>query len=48
LHNDELHDLYTPPNIVKVLNKGGWGGLDMWHAWGGVRCLQGFSWIAWR
>jgi hypothetical protein len=23
LHNDELHDLYTPPNIVKVLNKGG-------------------------
>jgi hypothetical protein len=28
------------------LNQGGWGGLDMWHAWGGKRCLQGFGWEA--
>jgi hypothetical protein len=23
LHNDELHDLYSSPNIVRVINQGG-------------------------
>jgi hypothetical protein len=44
LHNDELHSLYSTPNIVRVIKSRGWDGLDMWHAWGGERCLQGFGW----
>jgi hypothetical protein len=34
LHNDELHSLYSSPNIVRVI----------WHAW--ERCLQAFGWEA--
>jgi hypothetical protein len=34
--------------LLGSLNKGEWGGLDMWHAWGGERCLQGFGWEARR
>jgi hypothetical protein len=30
--------------LLGCLNQGECGGLDMWHAWGGVRCLQGFGW----
>jgi len=33
--------VYSSPNIVRVINQGGCGGRDMWHAWG---CLQGFGW----
>jgi hypothetical protein len=32
--------------LLVWLNKGGWGGRDMWHAW--KRCLQGFGWEAQR
>jgi hypothetical protein len=42
LHNDELHDLYSSPNIVRVINQGVLGGLDMWHAWGRGDVLTGF------
>jgi hypothetical protein len=34
LHNDELHDLYFSPNIVRVIKSRRTGGRDMWHAWG--------------
>jgi hypothetical protein len=46
LHNDELHNLYSSPNIVRVIKsrRVRWG--DMWHAWGGERCLRGFGWEA--
>jgi hypothetical protein len=44
LHNDELHDLYSSPNIVKVIKSRRINGLDMWHAWGGEKCLQCFGW----
>jgi len=39
LHNDELHSLYSSPNIVRVIKSG-----RMWWAGhgGGERCLQGF------
>jgi len=46
LHNDELHDLYSTPNIVRVIKSwrvGEVGGTCGTHGrW--ERCLQGFSW----
>jgi hypothetical protein len=43
LHNDELHSLYSSPNIVRVMKprRMRWVG----HvARMGERCLQGFGW----
>jgi hypothetical protein len=42
LHIDELHSLYSSPNIVRVIKSRGmrWAG--------GERCLQGFGWEARR
>jgi hypothetical protein len=41
LHNDELHSLYSSPNIVRVikLRRMRWAG--MWHAWG----RRGVYWV---
>jgi hypothetical protein len=47
LHNDDLHSLYSSPDIDRVIKSRGWGGQDMWHAWG-EKCLQGFGWEAQR
>jgi hypothetical protein len=47
LHNDELHSLYSSPNIVRVIKsrRMRWAG----HvARMGERCLQGFGWEARR
>jgi hypothetical protein len=43
-HNDELHSLYSSPNIVRVI-KSEVGGTCGTHG-GGERCLQGFGWEA--
>jgi hypothetical protein len=47
LHNDELHDLYSSPNIVKVIKsrRTRWVG---YVARMGKRCLQDFGWGARR
>jgi hypothetical protein len=42
LHNDELHDLYSSPNIVRVIKSRRMRGLDMWHAWVRGEVLTGF------
>jgi hypothetical protein len=34
LHNDELHSLYSSPNIVRVIKSRRMRRRDMWHAWG--------------
>ena len=34
LHNEELNDLYTSPNIVRVIKS---------EEWGEERCIQGFG-----
>jgi len=39
LHNDELHNLYTSPNIVRVIKSR----RMRWTRGGGERCLQ--SWL---
>jgi hypothetical protein len=47
LHNDELHSLYSSPNVVKVIKsrRMRWAG----HVTRmGERCLQGFGWKARR
>jgi hypothetical protein len=46
LHNDELHSLYSSPNIVKVIKsrRMRWA-RHVAHS-GGERCLQGFGWEA--
>ena len=39
LHNEELNELYSSPNIVRVINREEWDGLGMWPVWvrrGGV------------
>jgi hypothetical protein len=42
LHNDELHDLYSSSNIVRVIKSRRLDGMDMWHAWGRGGVLAGF------
>jgi len=33
LHNEELHNLYSSHNIVKLVSQNGRDGWDMWHIW---------------
>jgi len=44
VHNEELHDLYSSPNIVGMIKwkKEDWGGGISTH-WGEERCIQGFG-----
>jgi hypothetical protein len=42
LHNEELYDLYSSPNIIRVIRSE----LDVWASGtfaGGERCIQGFG-----
>jgi hypothetical protein len=52
LHNDQLHSLYSSPNIVRVIKsrRMRWAGhvARMGVGWGGERCLQSFGWEARR
>ena len=32
LRYKELHDFYFFPDVIMVINKGGWKGQGMWHA----------------
>jgi hypothetical protein len=43
LHNEELHNVYSSPNISKVINKTG----DSRNAYGAnEKCVQCFGWKA--
>jgi hypothetical protein len=48
LHNDEIHSLYSSPNIVRVIKSRRMGGGTCGTHEGGERCLQGFGWGARR
>ena len=40
LYNEELNDLYSSPNIVRVINREELDGLSMWRVWvGRGRCI---------
>jgi hypothetical protein len=43
LHNNEIHSLYSSPNIIRLIKSRGGevGGTVSTHA-GGERCLKGF------
>jgi hypothetical protein len=42
LHNDELHNLYSSPNFVRVIKSRRMRWADMWHAWGRGEVFTGF------
>jgi hypothetical protein len=49
LHNDELHDLYSSPNIVRVIKSRMMRSVGHVARMGGEeRCSQGFGWEARR
>ena len=43
LHNEEIRDLYSLPNIVRVIKSRRMRWTGHWHEWGGERCAQGSS-----
>ena len=43
LHNEELNDLYSSPNIVRVMKSRRMRGLGMWHVWVRRGCVQGLG-----
>jgi hypothetical protein len=47
LHNDELHSLYSSPNVVRAIKEGEVGWTRGMHG-GGEKCLKGFGWEARR
>jgi hypothetical protein len=42
VHNDELHKLYSSPNIVRVIKSRRMGWVGLWHAWRRVEVFTGF------
>jgi hypothetical protein len=40
--NNELHSLYSSPNIVRVIKSRRMRGWGMWHAWGRGEVFTGF------
>jgi hypothetical protein len=42
LHNDEIHSLYSSPNIVMVIKSRRMKWADMWHAWWREEVFTGF------
>jgi hypothetical protein len=42
LHNDELHNLYSSPNIIRVIKSRRMRWAGHWHAWGRGEVLTGF------
>jgi hypothetical protein len=34
LHNEELHDLYSSPSIIRIIKSKRRGRQSMWHEWG--------------
>jgi hypothetical protein len=44
LHNDKLHDLYSSPDIVRVIKSRRMRGTGHMAHMGGEKCLQGFGW----
>jgi hypothetical protein len=44
LHNEELHYLYSSPNIISQITSMRMSGLDMWHAWERRGKCTGFWW----
>jgi hypothetical protein len=46
IHNEELRDLYSLPNIVLVVKSRRMRWAGMWRVWGRGWCVQGSGWEA--
>jgi hypothetical protein len=44
LHSEELHILYSSPNIIRQMKSRRMGCKDMWHAWERSGTCTGFLW----
>ena len=44
VHNEELNDLYSSPNIVRVIKSRRMDGRGMWRVWGRGEAYTGFWW----
>jgi hypothetical protein len=44
LHNEELNDLYSSPNIIRVIKSRRLRWAVMWHVWGRREVHSGFWW----
>jgi hypothetical protein len=47
-YNDEIHGLYSSPNIIRAIKSRRMRGETCGTHGGGERCLQGFGWEARR
>jgi hypothetical protein len=45
---EKLHDLYSSPNIIRVIKSRKINGQGMCNVWGKERCLQGFGGKVWE
>jgi hypothetical protein len=43
LYNEELNDLYSSPNIIRVIKSRRMRWAGHVHVWGNERCIQGFG-----
>jgi hypothetical protein len=44
LHNEELHNLYSSPDIIRQIKSRRMGGRGMWHAWERRENCTMFGW----
>jgi hypothetical protein len=48
LHNEELHDLYSSPCIIRIIKSRRMSGRDTKHEWGRRGTLIGYWWVSQR
>jgi hypothetical protein len=48
LYNEELNDLYSSPNIIRVIKSRRMRWAGMWHIWGKREVRTRFWWGDWR
>jgi hypothetical protein len=43
LYNEELHNLYLSPNVIRIIKSRILDGQGMYHAWGEEEGIQNFD-----
>jgi len=47
-HNEELHNLYTIPSIIRLIKSGWWKGGACFAHGRNKKYIQNFGWKTWR